>query len=141
MILIIVRSIRLFVKRSTTWEQPVTDEGSSSGREDISPGSFPPSELDKNRFKLKTPGEQNRESGDLTAGGTAGYALMQGEPGKECNFDQDSKISACRQQQGRHGRLEPFDDLVCAGEFVKGFIWFQILGPRGGMQAKKGLNK
>jgi len=123
MIWIIVRSIRS-ARRSTTREQPVTGEGSSFGREDIAPENYPFSEPDENRFEPEPPGELNRGSGDLNAGGTWPAA----PPG-------------CRQHQGRHREQEPFDDLVSSGVWVKGFVWSQILGPRGGVQAtKKGLN-
>lgn len=115
---IIVKSVRQLLNRSTPRDKHVGPrEESSSGREDLFLNSSPVGEPGRNEPKLNTLEDPTRGSGDPTAIST--------------------NITTCREHHDPHGGAEPFDGIVCPGEFIKGFIWSQILGPRGGLQAKK----
>lgn len=50
---------------------------------------------------------------------------------------EDQAGTAARRRQKRHGDADMFDDLICPGEMIRGVVWSEILGPRGGLRAKK----
>lgn len=50
---------------------------------------------------------------------------------------EDQKEAAPRERNRHRGEADLFDDMICPGEVMKGIIWSQILGPRGGLRAKR----
>jgi len=141
MVLVVLRSIRLLVKRSRSWGKPDAPwDDLSFNPEDMFPGSSPVGEPGENKPGLNLPEYPTRQSDDTSAGGAiAGYEGMPEEltNTKECRLDQDNKMNTCREHHVRHGGAELYDGMVCPGEFFKGMVWSQILGSRGGLQAKK----
>lgn len=53
-----------------------------------------------------------------------------------CSLE-DQKEAAPRERHGWQGDSDLFDDVICPGEVIKGIVWSQILGPRGGHRAKR----
>lgn len=51
----------------------------------------------------------------------------------------DRDTGTRREIGGHCGVEEMFDGGIGQGEFIKGMVWSQILGPRGGIQASKRL--
>ena len=47
------------------------------------------------------------------------------------------KGNPARKRRERSGQEDPFSDLLCPGQVVKGMAWAQILGPRGGLHPKR----
>jgi len=118
---IVIRSIRQLRKRSISWDKPDGPfEETACEREEILFDSSPVDEPGNNELMLDTPEYLTGESSEPTT--------------------ENTDIAACREHQGRPDQSEPFDGIIRPGEFVKGFVWSQILGPRGGLQAKKHYN-
>lgn len=47
------------------------------------------------------------------------------------------KESPARKRRQRSDREDPFSDMLGPGQVVKGMVWSQILGPRGGLRSKR----
>lgn len=50
---------------------------------------------------------------------------------------EDQQEAAHRERNRHRGEVDQFDDMICPGEVIKGVVWSQILGPRGGLHAKR----
>jgi len=59
------------------------------------------------------------------------------KPARERRPDCGKNIDSRREIHGRSGGTELFDGGIGQREFIKGMVWSQILGPRGGIQANK----
>ncbi len=59
------------------------------------------------------------------------------EPAGEHRPDHGGNVDSRREIHGRCGETELFDGGIGQREFMKGMVWSQILGPRGGIQASK----
>lgn len=50
---------------------------------------------------------------------------------------EDQKEAAHRERNRHRGEVDLPEDMICPGEVMKGIIWSQILGPRGGLRANR----
>jgi hypothetical protein len=125
MLIIIVRSIVL--QRKRTESRGTID----APREDL---SFDAEELYLESSPAREPGESG--PGLSLPEYPAGRGGKQ-EPAKECRAGRGSNIDSGQELRGRCGGPELFDGGIGQREFIKGMVWSQILGPRGGIQASK----
>ncbi|OPY57414.1 MAG: hypothetical protein A4E55_01681 [Pelotomaculum sp. PtaU1.Bin035] len=115
---IIFRSIKILAKRSRIWAKPGGPrDGPPFKREEQFTERSPYGEPCENELVLNIPGYLAGSAGPTAAG--------------------DNNVNTCQDLHGRHGGSELFDGIVCPGQFFKGMVWSQILGARGGLQAKK----
>lgn len=76
--------------------------------------------------------------GVTVAGNVSRYEGRQEETAVQRRHDRGGNIDACRElDDGRCGETELFEGGIGQREFIKGMVWSQILGPRGGIQASK----
>jgi len=84
--------------------------------------------------EMAAPPVKGQPSGLCPEGPVAGAEVkapcgMEGEKG-----------GPARKRCERSDQEGPFSDMVCPGQVVKGMVWSQILGPRGGLRPKKRWN-
>ncbi|MHB8985757.1 MAG: hypothetical protein ACYC38_07435 [Eubacteriales bacterium] len=80
------------------------------------------------------------------AGAEPGWVRQSEKPLREGKPTETAAAAACqgeeqagagaRRYQQRRGSMDVFDGLVCPGEMLRGVVWSEILGSRGGLQAK-----
>ncbi len=100
--------------------------------------SSPAREPGESGTGLNLPEEQAGRGGDLTkVSSDSGYEGRQKKTARERISERGSNIDSCRELHGRCGGAELFDGGIGQREFIKGMVWSQILGPRGGIQASK----
>jgi len=130
MLLIILRSIRLLVKRSESWGKPDAPRDESPFyQEDPYLESSPVGGPGEDEPELNLPEYPNGLGDDLTTvSAVSGYEGRPDELARECRSDQEL--------HGRYVGPELFDGKIYPGEFIKGMVWSQILDSRGGIQAK-----
>ncbi|MFX4263455.1 hypothetical protein ACOBQJ_14820 [Pelotomaculum propionicicum] len=76
--------------------------------------------------------------GDLTAAGDVPRTVgMLKEPAGQSPPERGRDVGSRRELDGRCGAAELFEGGISQREFIKGMVWSQILGPRGGIQASK----
>lgn len=76
--------------------------------------------------------------GDLTVAGDVPRTVgMQKEPAGQRPPGCGRNVGSRRELDGSCGAAELFDGGIGQREFIKGMVWSQILGPRGGIQASK----
>lgn len=78
------------------------------------------------------------------AGAEPGWVRQPEKPLREGKPPETAAAAACqgeeragaRRSRQRRGNMDVFDGLVCPGEIIRGVVWSEILGSRGGLQAK-----
>lgn len=140
--------------------------GPPSGQKDLPQKRAPKGEESEFKPKLNIPEYLTRRNGDPAAGDAvskkqeepwsdveAGAAVIgkidRGKKPEERLMEvgdtavlsqcsrEDQKEAAHRERNRRCGEVDLFDDMFCPGEVIKGVVWSQILGPRGGLHAKR----
>ena len=53
------------------------------------------------------------------------------------NLPEQTRVCAPRERRKRHGGGDYFINISGPGQVLKGVVWAEILGPRGGIQAKR----
>ena len=139
MLIMIVRSIVLQRKRVEsrgTIDAPREDPPFDA--EELFLESSPACEPGESGTELDLPEEQAGRGGDLTkVSNKPGSEGRREGPVGERLSERGSNIDSCRELHGRCGGAELFDGGIGQREFIKGMVWSQILGPRGGIQASK----
>lgn len=138
LLVIILRSVDLLMKRSDSRGKPGAPR--DDGAEDLFFESSPAAGQGESRLELNLPGYLTGRGGDLTTvSHDSGYKERREEPAGERRSGQGDKVDSRRELPGRFGEAELFEGGISRKEFVKGMVWSQILGSRGGIQANKGF--
>ncbi|MBP7331402.1 MAG: hypothetical protein BWY65_01556 [Firmicutes bacterium ADurb.Bin373] len=138
---------------------PYNEKEMPYAEKEMPPAGFPAGEPGERRREFNVPPDPARRGGDLThAGAEYGYAGRRQSPAgvrrsgrsgnltKELSYGsrQEGPAGERRQSTGpsrelnrRRSGEELFEDGLGRQEVIKGMVWSQILGPRGGIQASR----
>lgn len=139
MVIIILRSVELLMKRSESrgkFDAPRDDL--PFNEEELLLESVPAGEPGESGPGLSLPEYPAMRGGDSTkVSNDSGYKGRQVETAGERRPDCGNNIDCRQELHGRCDGAELFDGGISQREFIKGMVWSQILGPRGGIQANK----
>lgn len=137
--IIILRSVRLLMKRyeSRGKSDAFLDELPFNS-EDLFLESTPAGEPGESGPGLNLPEYPASRGGELTTvSNDSGHKGRQVKPAGERRAGRGKNIDSLQELYGRCDGPELFDDGISQREFIKGMVWSQILGSRGGIQADK----
>lgn len=142
MVAIILRSVGRLMERSGyrgKFELPRKEL--PCDEDDLLLESTPSGEPGESIPALSLPEYPAARGGDLTAAGDVTMTVgMQKEPAGQRPPERGRNIDTCRELDDGLCGAELFAGGISQREFIKGMVWSQILGPRGGLQASKRLN-
>ncbi|MDD3652959.1 MAG: hypothetical protein PHO01_02055 [Desulfotomaculaceae bacterium] len=113
-----------------------TQQISSRGVESINPQECPLDRPSEGGHELGLPGNLIRSSSEVTVNASPEYKDISEQLTGNCR---KNDFKYCNNQDNRvKGSVEmDMNSYIHPRDFVKGMIWFQILGPRGGIKPKK----
>lgn len=139
MVAIILRSVGRLMERSGyrgKFELPRKEL--PYDEDDLFLESTPSGEPGKSIPALSLPEYPAARGGDLTAAGDGSRtAGVQKGPAGQRPPERGGNIDTCREPDDGLCGAELFGGGISQREFIKGMVWSQILGPRGGLQASK----
>lgn len=133
MLIIIVRGIRR-AQRFRTRETPEQFGDTMIFNQEE---NFPDRPAEK-RYELSLPGNfAGPSSEQVTVSAASGSKDSPEHLTGNGQSDHGNDFTTCRDRQESGGEIEINDGNVHPRDFIKGMIWFQILGPRGGIKSRK----
>lgn len=141
MVVIILRSVgRLMERSGYRGKIEIPRKELPYGEDDLFLESTPAGEPGESKPELGLPEYPAGRGSLAVVSNVSRYEGRQEGPPVRIRPERGGNIDTRREHDGRCGAAELFDGGISQQEFIKGMVWSQILGPRGGIQASKRFN-